>query len=40
MVHFWTRTKRPWVMLSDRAQSFETQPADMMGFLYSPAETR
>jgi hypothetical protein len=36
-VHFWTRSKQPWVALPEGAQSFETQPADMMGFLYSSA---
>src|SRR5271166_1821141 len=39
-VHFWTRSKQPWVVLPEGAQSFETQPADMMGFLYSSAEAR
>jgi hypothetical protein len=37
-VHFWTRSKQPLVVLPEGAQSFETQPADMMGFLYSSAE--
>ena len=39
-VHFWTGSKQPWVALPEGAQSFETQPADMHGFLYSSAETR
>jgi hypothetical protein len=39
-VHFWTGSKQPWVALPEGAQSFETQPADMQGFLYSSAETR
>jgi hypothetical protein len=39
-VHFWTRSKQPWVVLPEGAQSFETRPADMMGFLYSSAEAR
>ena len=38
--HFWTRSKQLWVALPEGAQSFETQPADMQGFLYSSAETR
>jgi hypothetical protein len=34
-VHFWTRSKQPWVMLPEDVESFETQPADPIGFLYS-----
>jgi hypothetical protein len=34
-VHFWTRSKQPWVMLPDNSESFETQPADMAAFLYT-----
>src|SRR4051794_34715667 len=34
-VHFWTRRKQPWIMLSENSESFETQPADMAAFLYS-----
>jgi hypothetical protein len=26
-VHFWTRSKQPWIMLPEGDQSFETQPA-------------
>jgi hypothetical protein len=33
-VHFWTRTKQPWVALPEGDQRFETQPADMQAFLY------
>jgi hypothetical protein len=33
-VHFWTRSKQPWVVLPEGDRSFETQPADMMGFIY------
>jgi len=35
-VHFWTRSKQPWVALPKGAQSFETQPVDLLGFLLSP----
>lgn len=34
-VHFWTRSKQPWVMLPEGSEIFETQPADMAAFLYS-----
>jgi hypothetical protein len=34
-VHFWTRSRQPWVGLPEGSRSFETQPADMMEFLYS-----
>jgi len=34
-VHFWTRSKQAWVPLPEGSRSFETQPDDMMGFLYS-----
>ena len=27
-VHFWTRSKQPWVALPEDGQIFETQPAD------------
>ena len=33
--HFWTRSAQPWVVLPPDGQRFETQPADMMGFLLS-----
>ena len=33
-VHFWTRSKQPWVALPEGDRSFETQPTDMMGFIY------
>ena len=33
-VHFWTRSKQPWVALPEGDQRFETQPADMQAFLY------
>jgi hypothetical protein len=26
-VHFWTRSKQPWIMLPESDQIFETQPA-------------
>ena len=35
-VHFWTRSKQPWIALPEGSQIFETQPADMVGFLYKP----
>jgi hypothetical protein len=31
-VHFWTRSAQPWV-LPEGSQRFETQPADLTGFL-------
>ena len=34
-VHFWTRSKQPWVALPEGDRSFETQPADLLGFLSS-----
>jgi len=34
-VHFWTRNKQPWVALPEGDRSFETQPADLLGFLSS-----
>jgi hypothetical protein len=33
--HFFTRSKQPWITLPEGTQSFETQPADMLGFLFS-----
>jgi hypothetical protein len=33
--HFWTRSKQPWIALPEGDQSFETQPADLQGFLSS-----
>jgi hypothetical protein len=36
-VHFWIRSKQPWVVLPEGAQTFETQPADLMGFLSAGA---
>ena len=35
-VHFWARNKQPWIVLPEGAQIFETQPADIVGFLYKP----
>jgi hypothetical protein len=32
-VHFWTRSKQPWIALPEGDRSFETQPADLQGFL-------
>jgi hypothetical protein len=34
-VHFWTRSKQPWVALPEGDQCFETQPAELVAFLYS-----
>jgi hypothetical protein len=34
-VHFWTRSKQPWVALPEGDRSFATQPADLLGFLSS-----
>jgi hypothetical protein len=33
--HLWTRSRQPWVVLPEASQIFETQPADLLGFLYS-----
>jgi hypothetical protein len=30
--HFWTRSKQPWIALPEGSRSFETQPADLLGF--------
>ena len=35
MLHFWTRSAQPWVVLPPGGQSFETQPADY-GWMRSP----
>jgi hypothetical protein len=32
-VHFWIRSKQPWVALPEGDQRFETQPTDLLGFL-------
>jgi hypothetical protein len=34
-VHFWTRSKQPWIALPDGGRNFETQPEDLIGFLLS-----
>ena len=34
-VHFWTRSKQPWVTLPDGDRKFETQPDDLAGFFVS-----
>jgi hypothetical protein len=34
-VHFWTRSKQPWIVLPEGGRSFETQPDDLMGFFSS-----
>ena len=34
-VHFWTRSKQPWIALPEGGRNFETQPEDLMGFFYS-----
>jgi hypothetical protein len=34
-VHFWIRSKQPWVALPEGDQCFETQPADLVAFLCS-----
>ena len=31
-VHFWTRSKQPWIALAEGCRSFETQPKDLMAF--------
>lgn len=32
-VHFWTRSKQPWIVLPDaRSHVFETQPDDVFAF--------
>jgi hypothetical protein len=33
-VHFWTRSKQPWIALPEGGRNFETQPEDLMGFFY------
>ena len=33
--HFFTRSKQPWIVLPEGTQSFETQPADVLGLLFS-----
>src|SRR5271166_3995125 len=38
MAHFWTRSKQPWVALPESSRSFETQPADLVGFFASGGE--
>ena len=32
-VHFWTRSKQPWIALPEGGRIFETQPDDLIGFL-------
>jgi len=34
-VHFWTRSKQPWIALPEGDRIFETQPEDLMGFFAS-----
>jgi hypothetical protein len=34
-VHFWTRSKQPWVTLPEGGRVFETQPSDLSGFFAS-----
>ena len=34
-VHFWTRSKQPWITLPDGDRKFETQPGDLAGFFAS-----
>ena len=31
-MHFWTRSKQPWIALPEGSRTFETQPEDMAGF--------
>jgi len=31
-VHLWTLSKQPWIPLPEGSRSFETQPADLLGF--------
>jgi hypothetical protein len=33
-VHFWTRNKQPWIAIPEGDQIFETQPADLVRFLF------
>ena len=33
-VHLWTRSKQPWIAIPESDQIFETQPADLVRFLY------
>ena len=33
-VHLWTRSKQPWIALPEGDQIFETQPPDLVRFLY------
>jgi hypothetical protein len=33
-VHLWTRRKQPWIAIPEGDQIFETQPEDLVGFLY------
>jgi hypothetical protein len=33
-VHLWTRSKQPWIAIPEGDQIFETQPADLVRFLY------
>jgi hypothetical protein len=33
-VHFWTRSKQPWIAIPEGDQIFETQPPDLLRFLY------
>ena len=31
-VHFWARSKQPWIALPEGGRNFETQPEDLIGF--------
>lgn len=31
-MHFWTKSAQPWVVLTDDAEKFETQPANLESF--------
>lgn len=34
-MHFWTRSKQPWLVLPEGGQIFETQPAALFGQPYN-----
>jgi len=36
-VHFWTRSKQPWITLPAGTRTFETQPADLGSFFAAGA---
>jgi hypothetical protein len=38
-MHFWTRSKQPWIVLPDGSRTFETQPEDLGGFLSTAGST-